>query len=172
MNLRALDLRTARLLLRPLALEDATLLHELWTGPGVRRFLWDNETIPVERTIATIETSERLFNDYGFGLWGAWARETHGLVGYGGLWYFRDPPELELLYGVGEQSWGRGYAGEIARAIIDYGFGALDLPEIRASTDAANQQSVRVLEKLDFTFTRRDVVAGLDTVFYELSRGS
>lgn len=167
-----LDLRTERLLLRPLGHEDASLLHALWTSPGVRRFLWDDETIPIERTMATIETSERLFADYGFGLWGAWARETPGLVGFGGLWYFRDPPELELLYGVGEETWGRGYAGEIARAVIDFGFGPLDMPEIHASTDAANQQSVRVLEKLGFTLTRRAEVAGLDTVFYELSRSS
>jgi ribosomal-protein-alanine N-acetyltransferase len=168
--INTLDLRTKRLLLRPLSQEDASLLHNLWTSPGVRRYLWDNETILLERTIATIDTSERLFTDYHFGLWGAWARESHGLVGFGGLWYFRDPPALELLYGVGEETWGRGYAGEIARAVIDYGFGPLDMPEIRASTDAANQQSVRVLEKLGFTLTRRAEVAGLDTVFYELNR--
>jgi RimJ/RimL family protein N-acetyltransferase len=38
---------------------------------------------------------------------------------------------------------------------------------IRASTDAANVASIRVLEKLGGAFDRRDIVGGLETVFYE-----
>ena len=42
------------------------------------------------------------------------------------------------------------------------------MPSLRASTDAANRASVRVLEKTGFRFVRRAEVGGLDTVFYGL----
>ena len=61
-------------------------------------------------------------------------------------------------------------ATEIAQAIVSYGFSVLHLSEIQASTDFPNRASQRVLEKLGFLLERRDVVDGLDTIFYRLPR--
>jgi RimJ/RimL family protein N-acetyltransferase len=41
---------------------------------------------------------------------------------------------------------------------------------LAASTDAANTASIRVLEKLGFTLTRRETIGRLDTVFFGLRR--
>jgi len=117
-----------------------------------------------------LETALRLFRERGHGLWIARRLDTAHLVGFAGLWPFRDPPEIELLYGTAESNWGRGYAPEIGRAIVDYCFTVLDMRVIAASADAANSASIRVLEKLGFQLTRRLEVGGLDTVFFELRR--
>ena len=45
-----LDLHTDRLVLRPLAPADTEPLHALWTAPGVRQYLWDDEVITFDRT--------------------------------------------------------------------------------------------------------------------------
>jgi RimJ/RimL family protein N-acetyltransferase len=155
------------LVLRPVEQADADGLHELWSSAGVRRFLWDDQIVSLDRTREAIEQSRSLFASVRHGLWGAWSLSDNRLAGFGGLWPFREP-ELELLYGVAEPLWGRGYAGEMARAVIGYCFDTLALPVIRASTDVANAASVRVLEKLGFRFVTRVASAGLDTVFYEL----
>ena len=154
--------------MRPVAAHDAPELHALWTASGVRRFLWDGEIIPHARTVEAIATSGRLFGERRYGLWIARCVDTHHLVGFAGLWPFRDPLEIELLYGTAESSWGRGYASEISGAVVDYCFTALDI--LAASTDAANAASIRVLDKLGFRPTRRAEVGGLDTVFFELRR--
>jgi ribosomal-protein-alanine N-acetyltransferase len=168
-----IELTTPRLVLRPIAGDDARMLHELWTNAGVRRFLWDDEIIPMARTEAVVEQSERLYADRRCGLWAAWTiDERQELAGFAGLCPFRDPPELELLYGVAEPLWGRGYATEIAQAVTAYCFDVLAMPVVRASTDVGNVASIRVLEKLGFHFLQQDVVGGLDTVFYELSQSS
>jgi ribosomal-protein-alanine N-acetyltransferase len=163
-------LLTKRCVLRPLVGDDARRLHGLWTSAGVRRFLWDNEIVPFARTEDLIAKSERMFEEQGAGLWGAWPAEFPDLGGFAGLWPFRDPPELELLYGVAEPLWSKGYATEIAAGVIAHCFGPLAMPLLRASTDTANAASRRVLEKLGFSLTRQAIVGGLDTVFYELPR--
>jgi RimJ/RimL family protein N-acetyltransferase len=167
---RLVELTTRRCVLRPLTTGDIERLHELWSSPGVRRFLWDGEVIPIARTRATIEQSRRMFAEQGFGLWAVWPIDSPSLTGFAGLWPFREPPELELLYGVAEDRWGRGYATEVAQAVVACCFDSLDMPVVRASTDAANGASRRVLEKLGFGFVRRSTVGSLETVFYELQR--
>ena len=162
------ELETPRLQLRPFRPEDVPTLHALWTDADVRRFLWDGEIIPLEQTAAIVDESERLFSTERRGLWGAWTRTDDALCGFGGFWMFRDPPELELLYGLGRAYWGQGLATELATAIVEYGIQQLHMREIRASTDPPNEASVRVLERLGFTLERRAVVGGLDTLFFSL----
>jgi RimJ/RimL family protein N-acetyltransferase len=158
---------TARCELRPVTPGDAAELHALWVRPGVRRFLWDDEIILLERTADAIRTSEALFRDHRFGLWTLRMQGETPMAGFAGIWRFRDPPEFELLYGVAESCWGRGLAVEASRAVLDYCRDALAMTAVRASTDAANTASVRVLEKLGFAQVRRAMVGGLDTLFYE-----
>jgi ribosomal-protein-alanine N-acetyltransferase len=165
-------LATARCLLCPIGPDDVQPLHDLWTSAGVRHFLWDGEVVPIERTRAAVDESVRLFAQRRVGLWGAQRSASADLIGCAGLWLFRDPPELELLYGVAEPCWGQDYAAEIARPVLAYCFGPLGMPVVRASTDAANAASVRVLQKLGFAFVRRATAGGLDTLFFEKPGGT
>jgi RimJ/RimL family protein N-acetyltransferase len=164
------DLATARCDLHPVTSADAAELHALWTSAAIRRYLWDDVIISREKTDDAIADSERLFEQNDFGLWVVRERFDKSLAGFAGLWPFREAEQFELLYGIDERLWGHGYAVEASKAVIDYCFRILDMPVIRASTDAENSASVRVLEKLGFTQTRRDTVAGLDTVFFERAR--
>ena len=164
------DLATARCDLHPVTSADAEELHALWTSPGVRRYVWDGEIIGRERTDDAISTSEQLFERNDFGLWVVRERFDRSLTGFAGLWPFREEQQIELLYGIDQRLWGHGYAVEASAAVIDYCFRVLGMPLIRASTDADNAASVRVLEKLSFTQTRRDAVCGLDTIFFERAR--
>lgn len=169
-------LLTPRMTLSPLRAPDTEALHVLWTAPGVRRYLWDDEVIPPEQTADVVRRSYDLFAERGLGLWGAQLRDSASgqkegkLAGFAGYWFFRDPPELELLYGVAEPLWGKGLATELARAMIDYAWVSLGFNEVHASTDSANAASARVLEKLGFTMTRQALVGGLDTMFFRLPR--
>jgi ribosomal-protein-alanine N-acetyltransferase len=157
-------LATERLVLQPVAPSDHAVLHAMFTEPGVRRVIFDDAIIPPEQTTEIIAKSEELFRTRAFGLW--LARDASVVIGFGGLWYFREPPELELLYGVGDAHAERGYAREVARAVVTYAFADLGMTEIRASTDPSHARSRRLLEDLGFVEERRAIVGGLDTVFY------
>ena len=160
------DLRTSRLELRPLALTDTESLHALWTAPGVRRYLWDDEVIPLEQTSAVVAESMRLFETAGYGLWGARLHSATDLVGFGGYWFFHEPPRLELLFGLAESQWGKGLAAELASSLITFGLTRCGFREVLASTDALNDRSVRLLARLGFQLERRATSKELDTLFF------
>jgi [ribosomal protein S5]-alanine N-acetyltransferase len=132
----------------------------------VRRFIFDDQPLAPEQTAGIIARSRTLFAAERFGLWLAETAIEHTLVGFGAFWHFREPPELELLYGVADAWVGRGYGREIARAVVAYGFGTLGMRVIRASTDADHTRSRQLLGDLGFRFERQAIVNDLDTAFY------
>lgn len=54
----------------------------------------------------------------------------------------------DLGYELAPSRWGRGYATEAARALVDFGFGELALHRIHAHCIAENGPSARVLERI------------------------
>ena len=68
--------------------------------------------------------------------------------------------------------WNRGLATEAARALLRFGFEERGFPTIRASTDALNTASIRVLEKIGMRFHKRELSNGLDTVYYTIARNA
>jgi [ribosomal protein S5]-alanine N-acetyltransferase len=163
-------IETTRLKLRPFTTNDVDDLHGLWVDPGVRKYLWDDEVISREQVASVIGESTSLFEARNFGLWGVFPREAETLVGFCGYWFFHDPPQLQLLYGIAPSQWGSGLATEAARAVIRYGFEDLSFDLIIAGADAPNLASLRVMEKAGMRFDKRLVINGLDTVYYTISR--
>lgn len=161
-------IETPRLLLAPATPEDAEALHRLWTQPAMRLYLWDNEVIEPEKTNRMIAESARHFEAHAFGLWMARDKPTGDMVGFCGYWYFRDDEYAELFYGLAPRYWGRGYATECARALVQYGFETLRFDTIRASVDAPNTASWSLLERMGFQLERQSVAGGMDVWHYVL----
>ncbi len=168
--MQPLRLETARLRLRPLTRDDLEALHRLWTAPRVRRYLWDDVVIPKEETTDILEKNEILFRDKRYGLWGLRRKQAGALIGFCGYWFFFDPPELQLLYGLAPACWGEGLATEAARAVIRYGFETLGFDRIVGCTDAPNTASIRVMERAGMTRDRTIVIHDQPTVYFSLTR--
>lgn len=82
------------------------------------------------------------------GIWSKDGREYFGGIGFHGLdWAV---PSLELGYFLRSDVQGRGYASDAVRQIVEFGFRTLAARRIWASCDAANDASVRVLERCGF----------------------
>jgi len=74
------------------------------------------------------------------------------LIGACGL-ELRDGQAPEIGYWLGVEHWGKGYATEAVRALIDRAFGDLDHPALQAGARVTNPASRRVLEKCGFQWT-------------------
>ena len=142
-------LTTERLVLRPFALEDAAEVTRLVSD---RRIADTTLNIPHpydEGTAAAWigmheEAAER---DEGLTL--AVTEGSSGrLVGAVALSINRPHRRGELGYWTGVEHWGRGYATEASRAMLDYAFGTLALSRVVAHCRTRNEGSWRVMEKL------------------------
>ena len=59
----------------------------------------------------------------------------------------------EMGYWLGVPYWGRGFATEAARAVIDHAFGELECETLQSGARVSNPASRRVLEKCGFQWT-------------------
>jgi RimJ/RimL family protein N-acetyltransferase len=59
----------------------------------------------------------------------------------------------ELGYWLGVSHWGRGFATEAARAVIDHAFGDLECETLQSGARVSNPASRRVLEECGFQWT-------------------
>ena len=141
------DLRTERLRLRAFRPDDAHDVREL---AGAREIADNTLTVPhpypagaAEAWIASLEPA------FARGEMAAFAvtDEDGMLVGACGLKVETEDGIAEIGYWVGVPYWGRGYASEAARAVVDFGFRELGLRRIWARVFVRNPASVRVVEK-------------------------
>ena len=95
--------------------------------------------------------------------WGLWAVEVIGgepFIGFVGLarqtFEAHFTPAVEVGWRLAKAAWGRGYAPEAARAVIEFGFAELGLTEIVSITTAGNAKSRRVMEKIGMTYEPAD----------------
>lgn len=64
------------------------------------------------------------------------------------------PGEANIAFYLARPYWNRGLATEAGEAFIDYGFNNLRLSRIEAGMNASNLASIRVVQKLGFTWVR------------------
>ena len=154
--------RTERLLLRPgwaedapalaRAIADETVVRNLATAPWPFA-LEDAEAIlaaPRDPAMPSFLITERTDSD-------------PRIVGACGLGR-RPSGAVEMGYWIARQHWGKGFATEAGRALIDIAR-TLKLPRLEASHFLDNPASGRVLEKLGF------VPTGISAARYSCARG-
>ena len=147
---------------------DVEAVHGMWTDPAVRRYLWDDTVISKERAQETVLGIVAGFERNGCGMWLIQERDDAAPCGFCGFLPGAELERAELIYGLLPRAWGRGYALESARAIVAHAFDRLNVAKIVAAADVPNTASIRLMERLGMRFDRREVVGGLDLVFYEL----
>jgi RimJ/RimL family protein N-acetyltransferase len=143
------ELRTARLLLRSLEREDVPALVLL---AGAKEIAATTLNIPHPYTEADALTFlAKASEDFRGGRSVSFAisippgREVCGGIG---LVLADAHKHAELGYWIGAPYWGKGYATEAARAVVEFGFGTLHLNRIFAHHFAGNTGSQKVLEKI------------------------
>ncbi|WP_373295942.1 GNAT family N-acetyltransferase [Streptomyces roseolilacinus] len=149
---------TERLELRPFTDRDEGLLVELDGDPEVMRYLTGGRPTPPADVRGRV--LPRLLHRYPCtgepGFWAARERATGAFVGWFELRPLRDDSAeaVELGYRLRRAAWGRGYATEGSRALVDRAFTELGAERITADTMAVNAGSRRVMEKSGLTYVR------------------
>lgn len=142
------QLETERLALRPLDADDLNDLHRISNEPAVRRYLWDDEPVPVAAIRGLITQSRRTFVSQNVGLFGVRFLGEEGLLGFCGFVRLEGKDEIELAYELTAAVWGRGLATEASLACLRHAFEKAGFVRVIACVDPPNVASLRVIEKL------------------------
>ncbi len=147
-------METERLFLRHYIEKDRADFIALFTDAAVMKHVGDG--------VLTIEQAEefwrKLFEKLypqAFNIWAVFTREDSRYVGHAGIYPRPTRQEdWEFVYFLNRNSWSKGYATEIARRVIEYGFEELNLPVVYTTVDDIHSASIRVMEKAGMKFER------------------
>ena len=84
----------------------------------------------------------------GFGIWLTVEKATGARLGFHLLNNIQGESIIQIGYTLTKDAWGRGFATEVASAVLRYGFVDLGLPSIAGMASLGNVASQRVLEKI------------------------
>lgn len=137
--------RTARLVLRPLAVDDAEAMHHFFCDEEAMRY-WSSgphDTLDQTRDYVRINATDPKYR--------SWATTLKGGEALG--WVVLIPGRegvAELGYNLRRSEWGKGYASEAVGEIVRHAFEDGGFRRLVADTDPDNHASNGLLEKLGF----------------------
>ena len=165
-------LKTDRLTLREITVEDVDRLYEIYAGPGITDFIEPLYEDRDEEIVYTKDYIKYQYGFYGYGLWIVEENDTGRIVGRAGLTNRAGYLEAELAYVIEKERQGRGYATEALRAILIYARDELYLESLNCFVIPGNEISVHLCKKLGFEYLGDEDVGGTVMHRYHLILGS
>ena len=114
----------------------------------------------LEMTKNFIDKVNTHFENHGYSLYATVRKDTGEFIGFIGLliadFESHFTPATEIGWRLSSKHWGKGFATEGAKAVLDYAFRELNIPEIVSFTAAGNAKSIRVMQKIGLQHNEAD----------------
>jgi RimJ/RimL family protein N-acetyltransferase len=155
-----IEIDTPRLRLRQWRVSDVLPFAAMNADPRVMEFF--PELMRPAESRAVARRIRDLITERGWGLWAVEVRGGTRFIGFVGLHV--PAPELpctpcvEIGWRLAPAHWGRGYATEAARGVLEVGFARLGLDEIVSFTARQNLRSQAVMQRLGMNPLREHVL--------------
>jgi RimJ/RimL family protein N-acetyltransferase len=166
----AYTIETARLILRPLKLDDLDALAPLNADPDVMRYIGDGKPQSRAQTQMRIHAIFDHWEQHGFGLCAVVDRAARTFIGFCGLQYLDNTSEIEVGYRLAKRFWGMGLATEGAGATLRYGFDELGLDRIVAVVHPENVASQWVIQKIGLKYLKDARFYNSELEYYVVTR--
>lgn len=154
-------LETERCYVRETVPEDAEDFFGIYHEASITRYTdglfseLDQEKQYIEEYI------DKVYRFYNFGVWTILKKETGEVIGRAGFSFREGFEEPELGYVIGLPWQGQGYATEICREILQYGFEMLGFTAVHAFVRAENAASLAICRKLGMTQDGDAMIGGI-----------
>lgn len=149
-----MKIQTNRLIIDEILWKDAEQVHTIHSIPEVDKF----NTLGLPKDLketknliqpAIEDQSNEIRKQFA---WIIKSKTTNEIIGLCGMFLTADKFKMgEIYYKLIPEHWGKGYATEIAKALVNFGFNDLNLHRIEAGAAVENLKSLRVLEKIGMT---------------------
>lgn len=164
-------LQTERLILKVPDQSHFDDLLALCTDAEVMRYIGDGRIRTKEQVSELLALSVAYFQKHGTTFFSVFEKQSNHFVGMAGLLHLcfdENQPDIEVGYRLHKQYWRQGYATELTRALIEWGFSVLKLQRIIAITHPDNAASRRVMEKSGMSYHAMIQYKGMTIPCYEI----
>jgi len=141
-----LKILTKRIILRPLIEEDMALVYELFSNSEISRLTGKEPLTEIIKAHGLLKELNSRFLSMAVCL------NSGELIGLCGIRYLSHLNEYDLSYRFLKKYWNKGMATESVWAALEYSFDTLGLQQIVANVMPENLASIKVLQKLNFSF--------------------
>jgi RimJ/RimL family protein N-acetyltransferase len=153
-----ITLKTKRLILRTWKKQDLDPMSAINQDPLVCEFL--PKIGDRAATKALIQLFINHYEKYGFTAHAVELRSNSKFIGFVGLlipsFEAHFTPAVEIAWRLDSKYWGKGYATEAAKSVVDFAFTTLKLEEVVSFTVENNIRSRRVMEKIGMRHNPHD----------------
>ncbi len=167
-------LETKRLIIKTPELSDFDNLYILQSDPDVMRYI--GHGVRTKELVAeSLQKSIDHQQKHGFSLGNVYDKETGTFVGRAGLIYlaFDDTQtEIEVGYALLAPYWNKGYATELSRDLIKWGFQHLSVDHLVGVIRPQNERSGRVLEKSGMKYIGNSLYNNIEVKFYRIDKNT
>lgn len=148
-------IETERLILKNYIAEDKEDLITLFTDETVMKHVDTGVFSREKAENLWLKLIEEFYPNGKDTIYAVFSKDDNRYVGHASIRPRPTKPEdWEIGYMLKTEEWGKGFATEIARGLIKHGFDELNLPEVYATIDDDNLNSVKVAEKAGMSFLR------------------
>lgn len=147
-----------RLLYRYKTAEDVQDLFRIFGNPVTHQFNPRGPYPDIGYARDALTRAQQSYDIHGFGDWTIYEKENPDtVIGFGGIFasHFDGQLTNNLGYRFDPAAWGKGYATELSRRAIRFGFDDIGLDEIVGVVRENHVASRRVLEKAGLTFLKK-----------------
>lgn len=146
-------LNTPRLLLKKMHVLDSAELFQIWSDHEVTKFMniesFNNEN-QVKEMILLFDKLSKNEEAIRYTLIELKSNQIIGTCGFNYIDF--ENAKAEIGYDLNKMYWGQGFAKEAITCLIQYAFNDLNLNRIEAKIEPENINSIRLIEKLSFTY--------------------
>ena len=165
-------LETKRLVLRAPVLSDLDELVTLRSDFEVMKYTGEGGAQTKEQVQDYLNFALSYQKKHSMGFYLVFEKESGCFVGEAGLFHllFDDTqPEIEVSYHLHKKFWGKGYATELTKALVHWGFQHLLINKLVAATYPNQTASQKVLQKSGFDFRgKKQTSDGTELFWYEI----
>lgn len=145
------QLTTDRLIIREPTEGDAELLMPMFSDPVAMRYIGNGAPRDLRAVQDSVRKRIAYFEETGTTLFTVVRRDSGEVIGDCGIFpYNWEGFEIELAYRYRQSAWGKGYAKEAGRAVVEAAWRDTDVAELLGVTHLRNIASQRVLLGLGF----------------------
>ena len=159
-------IESERLYLTEYTNDDVQLLFQLNSDPEVLKYIGPPWTKIENAKKRIIEIIDYYSKNPGLGVWAAYEKNSNEYIGFFELAHLDKTEEIEVGYRLHKKYWGQGYATEMSKVLIDYGFNKLGLDQIVGITHPENFASQNVLLKCGLRYVKDAVFYGFLDKYY------